>query len=161
MSVTVFDVLLDWITNVYMRYLNLINLPMRLTVPMTYISNQMYNVENLYMVSVPLLSSNAIMSDINQTEQYPCTCIKGENWLKECKYILGCLPSNFMRLLQNLPQSQTYFLTDSDDRKVSLKPLYHNEEMEVKFQRNKKEAKHSFVQLTLIFPFGKRKKNNL
>lgn len=33
--------------------------------------------------------------------------------------------------------------------------------MDVKFQRNKKEAKHSFVQLTLIFPFGKRKKNNL
>ena len=30
--------------------------------------------------------------------------------------------------------------------------------MDVKFQRNKKEAKHSFVQLTLIFPFGKRKK---
>lgn len=62
-----------------MRYLNLINLPMKLTVPMTYISNQMYNVDNLYMVSVPLLSSNAIMSDINQTEQYPYTCIKGEH----------------------------------------------------------------------------------
>lgn len=139
MSVTVFDVLLDWITNVYMRYLNLINLPMRLTVPMTYISNQMYNVENLYMVSVPLLSSNAIMSDINQTEQYPCTCIKGENWLKECKYILGCLPSNFMRLLQNLPSHRLTFLLTVMTEKWAWSPYIIMKKWMLNFKETKKK----------------------
>lgn len=139
MSVTVFDILLDWIINVYMRYLNLINLPMKLTVPMTYISNQMYNVDNLYMVSVPLLSSNAIMSDINQTEQYPCTCIKGEHWLKECKYILGCLPSNFMRLLQKLPSHRLTFLLTVMTEKWAWSPNIIMKNWMLNFKETKKK----------------------